>query len=120
MDGQGRRFGKDGGARIALLLGGAPELGVAWGVQLNLPRLELGFLEAEEICVQLAEGIQEAFLHAGPQTVYVPRDEAQGQSPFPDRAVTKFFLYHSKKKQKLQPIFQKSYKRRKIPVYAAT
>jgi len=85
-----------------------------------LPRLELGFLEAEEICVQLAEGIQEAFLHAGPQTVYVPRDEAQGQSPFPDRAVTKFFLYHSKKKQKLQPIFQKSYKRRKIPVYAAT
>lgn len=51
LDGQGRRFGKDGGARIALLLGGAPELGVAWGVQLNLPRLELGFLEAEEICV---------------------------------------------------------------------
>ena len=72
LDRQGRRFGKDSGAGVAFFLGGAPELGIARGFQLNLVRLELGFLEAEEIRIQLAEDVQEALLYTGPQAVDIP------------------------------------------------
>ena len=61
-----------GGAGVALFLGAAPVLMVAWQVERDLPGLELRLLQAENVRVQRAERVRKALGHTGAQPVDVP------------------------------------------------
>ena len=80
--GHGKRglFGKDSRAGVALFLGGIPELAVARGFQLNLPRLQFGFLQTEKVGVRFLKIIQKALGNTGPQAVNIPGDEFHRES----------------------------------------
>ena len=69
-----KRFtaGEDGGAGVALLIGAMPDLGIAGRVELYLPGLEFGFLQAQRIHVAGCEIVHEALAHASAQAVDVP------------------------------------------------
>ena len=73
--GEGLAFGKDDRAGIALLFRVAPVALIAGEIQLDLPGLELGLLQADEIRLEAAENVLEALLLHGPQTVHVPGNE---------------------------------------------
>ena len=60
------------GAGIALALGIAPIALIAGEVKLDLPRLKLRFLKAEEIRVEAPENVLKAFFQHGAQAVDVP------------------------------------------------
>ena len=68
--------GEDGGAGVALLLGVAPIALVAGKVQLDLPLLELGLLQADEIGVKAPEDLLEALFLHGAQAVHIPGNES--------------------------------------------
>ena len=54
---------------------------VARQIQLDLKRLRLRLLQAEEIGVQRPEGVLKALLQAGADAVDVPRDQFHRQFP---------------------------------------
>ena len=64
--------GKNGGAGIALLVGRIPKGSVTVEAQVELARLHLGLLEAEEIGVKRIESFGETFPCTGPQAVDIP------------------------------------------------
>ena len=66
---------EDGRAAVALLVGVVPIGTVALEVEVELPLLHLGFLQTEEVGIQLFEHIAEAFAHAGSQAVDIPGNE---------------------------------------------
>ena len=63
--------------RVALALGVAPRLRVAGQVELELPLLELGLLQREDVGVEGAENVGKArvLLYDGAQAVHVPRNK---------------------------------------------
>ena len=65
--------GEDGCSGVAFLVGGVPVALVAIELEVELSGLHLRFLQAEEVGIQLAEGVAEAFSLAGAQPVDVPR-----------------------------------------------
>ena len=67
--------GKDGHTGIALFLRAVPILLIARQVQFNLPRLQLGLVQAESIRVQLCEGVHKALALCRAQAVYIPADQ---------------------------------------------
>ena len=69
----------DGSARVAFLLGIVPVRAIALKLQVQLTRLHLSLLQAEEIGVQLLEDVAEPLAHYGPQAIHVPRDEFHSQ-----------------------------------------
>ena len=72
---QGRHLGKNGRPRVTLLLGVTPVFHVAGQVHFDLPFLKLGFLQGENVGVELGEDIHEALFHDGAQAVDVPRNK---------------------------------------------
>ena len=74
-DGQGLRPGKNGGARVSLLVRRIPELMVTGQLHLRLPPLHFGLLEADKIGVQRQHRFRKPFFQAGPQAVHVPGHE---------------------------------------------
>ena len=81
--GHGERLvpGEDRRAGVALFLRGIPVLPVARQIQLDLKRLRLRLLQAEEIGVQRMKGVLKALLQAGADAVDVPRDQFHRQFP---------------------------------------
>ena len=67
--------GIDGGARVAFLLGVVPVRLITLELQVELSGLHLGFLQAEEVGIEPAECVAEAFLVACSQSVDVPGNE---------------------------------------------
>ena len=67
--------GIDSCSGIARLLGIVPIGLVAGKFQIDLPRLQFGFLQADEICVQAHKDIGEALPRHGPEAIYIPGDE---------------------------------------------
>ena len=61
------------GPRIAFLFGIVPITLVAFELKIDLSFLQLGFLQAKTVCVELGEGVFKAFLAASSETVDVPR-----------------------------------------------
>ena len=59
-------------AGIALLFGVIPVLMIARQLQRDLPGLQLGFLEAENVRVQGVERVLKSLAHHGPQAVHIP------------------------------------------------
>ena len=77
-------FAEYGRAGVTLLLGIAPVLAVLRQVERGLALLQLRFLQGNDVGVQLAHDVFEAFFQHGAQAVHVPRDEAH-IVPFPIR-----------------------------------
>ena len=65
-------------ARVALLLGGAPVLVVAWQIQLHLAHLALRLLNGEDVRVKGVEHLQEILLQHGANAVHIPRNKSHG------------------------------------------
>ena len=63
---------EDRGAGVALLIGITPVALIAREIQLDLPGLKLGLLQAEEVGVQAPEDILKAFFTYGAQAVNIP------------------------------------------------
>ena len=101
-------LGEDGCTGITLLLRGTPVLPVTGQIQSNLLRLEFGFLQAEEVRVHGGEGFREALFHASPEAIDIPGYKAQVHRP-PFRQFFRLCPYHNKKRNRLQPLFQKCY-----------
>ena len=74
-DAQRLMASEDGSTAIALLFGIVPIGGVARYIQVYLSSLQLGFLKAEEVGIQLVECFQKVLAHYGAESVYVPTDE---------------------------------------------
>ena len=66
---------------IALLLRIAPKLAILRQIQRRLTRLQLRFLQRNDIGVELAHDILEALLQNGAQTVHIPRDHPHREAP---------------------------------------
>ena len=64
--------GESSRSGISLFIGIVPERLISFKVQVKLSCLHLGFLNAEEIGVELTEDVAEAFSFTGPEAVYVP------------------------------------------------
>ena len=77
-------FAEYGRAGVTLLLGIAPVLAVLRQIKRGLALLQLRFLQGNDVGVQLAHDVLEAFFQHGAQAVHVPRDEAH-TVPFPIR-----------------------------------
>ena len=73
--GKRRVFGIDGRTGIAFFIGIIPVRLVSRKLQVQLPRLHLGLLQAEEIGVQFYKDVGKAFARHRPKAVYVPGDE---------------------------------------------
>ena len=71
-DGDWRPSREDGRTRIAFLLGVIPIALVAVEGDVKLTLLHLRLLKAEEVGVQLPEGVTETLAVAGPQPVDIP------------------------------------------------
>ena len=81
--GERRVFGENRGARIALLFGVAPVALPAGKVQVDLPLLQLGLLQAEEVRVQRKKDVLKALFLHGAQSVDVPGKKSHAiSSPF--------------------------------------
>ena len=65
-------LGKDGCAGIAFFLGIVPILVVAGKRKIQLAFRQLGFLQAEKVCICFLKKVQKPFLYAGPQAVNIP------------------------------------------------
>ena len=65
--------GEDGCSGIAFLVGGVPVALVAFELEVELSGLHLCLLQAEEVGVELAEDVAEAFALTGAEAVDVPR-----------------------------------------------
>ena len=65
--------GEDGCSGIAFLVGGVPVTLVAFKLEVELSGLHLRLLQAEEVGVELAEDVAEAFALTGAEAVDVPR-----------------------------------------------
>ena len=61
------------GSRVTFLFGIVPITLVAFELKIDLSFLQLSFLQAKTVCVELSEGVFKAFLAASPETVDVPR-----------------------------------------------
>ena len=72
LHGQGDVLGEYRRAGIALFVRIMPVLIVAGQLQLNLPLLKLGFLDAEKVRILLGKKCLKALFPACPQAVYVP------------------------------------------------
>ena len=108
--GHGERLvpGEDRRAGVALLLGGVPVLPVARQVQLDLMRLCLRLLQAEEIGVQRPEGVLKALLQAGADAVDVPRDQFHGLLLLFFLMVTNYYKNYNRFLQKRAPRREKN------------
>ena len=62
----------DGRSRVAFLFSIIPVGAVTVKYQVQLPCLQLGLLQAEEVGVQLLENVTKSFANHGPQAVHVP------------------------------------------------
>ena len=74
-DAEGLPPGEHRCAGIPLFFSAVPILPVALQLQRQLAGLELGLLQAEDICVQSVEGVLKSLVEAGPQAVYIPGDQ---------------------------------------------
>ena len=66
---------------IALLLRIAPKLAILRQIKRRLTRLQLRFLQRDDIGIELAHDILEALLQNGAQTVHVPRNHPHREAP---------------------------------------
>ena len=71
-DVQGQVPAVDGRSGVALFVGRVPIGGVAGELQVQLARLHLGLLQAEEIGVQVYENVRKPFAGHGPQAIDIP------------------------------------------------
>ena len=67
--------GKDGGTRIAFLIGIVPIRLIALKGQIKLSFLHLRLLEAEEVGIQLTENLTESFTLASAKSIDIPTDK---------------------------------------------
>lgn len=65
---------EDSRARVALLVCIVPERPVTIKADTDLPRLQLGFLQTDNVGIKARKGFLKTFLATGTQTVDVPRD----------------------------------------------
>ena len=66
------QFCKNSCTGVSFFLRITPMLAVAGKLQLDLSSLQLCLLQTEKVSIGSGEEVQKAFLHTGPQTVYIP------------------------------------------------
>ena len=71
-DGQRLFLCEDGCSRVSFLFRIIPVLMVAWQVKADLPLLQFGLLETENIRIRILEEGKKPFVHTGTQAVYIP------------------------------------------------
>ena len=62
----------NGRAGVAFFFGVVPVGFISKELKVQLPRLHLGFLQAEEVGVQFRKYVGKTFARHGPEAVYVP------------------------------------------------
>lgn len=74
-------------AAVAFFVGVIPILFIAGKSQVDLPFLQFGFLQAENIGVQGVEGIHKSFFYSGAEAVDIPRNT------FHENQLLSFWIY---------------------------